>query len=231
MREALRDINRSLGYQFSDERLLESALTHRSAATHHNERLEFLGDAILSFIITKALFIHYPQAREGKLTRLRASLVRRETLAQLAREINLGRFLYLGAGELKSGGRGRDSILADAFEALIGAVYLDSDIEICSNLVLKLFESRLSEIASETSEKDPKTRLQEFLQARHMELPRYTVTQVQGAAHAHNFTVECRLPDYEETTLGVGSNRRAAEQDAARLALTLLDNLTQTDVH
>ena len=136
MREALSRLSRTLGYQFADQCLLESALTHRSAAPHNNERLEFLGDAILSFVVAKTLFHNYPGAREGELTRLRASLVRRETLAQIARDIGLGPFLHLGAGELKSGGRDRDSILADTLEALVGAIYLDSDMDICARFVL-----------------------------------------------------------------------------------------------
>ncbi len=229
MREALTRLSRTLGYRFADERLLESALTHRSAAPHNNERLEFLGDAVLGFVVANALFHNYPHAREGELTRLRASLVRRETLALIARDIGLGPLLHLGAGELKSGGRDRDSILSDAFEALIGAVYLDSDIDSSARFVLEIFDTRLNEIAAVAAEKDPKTKLQEYLQARHLELPEYTVTEVQGSAHQHSFTVECRLPDFEKITQGVGSNRRGAEQDAARHALVILENTTETD--
>ena len=229
MREALGRLSRTLRYQFADEFLLESALTHRSAAPHNNERLEFLGDAILSFVMANALFQNYPQAREGELTRLRASLVRQETLAQIARDIGLGSFLHLGAGELKSGGRDRESILADAFEALVGAIYLDSDIDSCARVVLEIFDTRLNEIATAAAEKDPKTKLQEYLQARHLELPEYTVTEVGGSPHQHSFTVECRIPDLEEPTRGVGTNRRGAEQDAARLALVMLESTTETD--
>ena len=229
MREALNRLSRTLGYQFADERLLESALTHRSAAPHNNERLEFLGDAILSFIVANALFHNHTNAREGELTRLRASLVRRETLAQIARDLGLGASLHLGAGELKSGGRDRDSILADAFEALVGAVYLDSDIDTCTDLVSTIFDTRLNEIATAAAEKDPKTKLQEYLQARHLELPQYSIKEVEGAGHQHSFTVECRVPDFEEVTRGFGSNRRVAEQEAARLALIMLESVTESD--
>ena len=231
MRDALNRLSRTIGYQFADEHLLESALTHRSASVHHNERLEFLGDAILSFIIANELFQHHSRAREGELTRLRASLVRRETLVRIARDIDLGAFLTLGAGELKSGGRARDSILADAFEALVGAVYLDSDIHVCSDFVLAMFETRLCELASVAPEKDPKTKLQEFLQARHHELPQYTVMEILGGSHEHPFTVECRMAGYDEVTHGVGSSRRRAEQDAARLALLMLESVADSDAH
>ena len=231
MREALTRLGRTLGYQFADERWLEAALTHRSAAPHNNQRLEFLGDAILSFVVANTLFHNYHGAREGELTRLRAALVRRETLAEIAREIGLGPFLHLGAGELKSGGRDRDSILADAFEAVVGAVYLDSDIDTCAGFVLAVLDARLNEIAVAAGEKDPKTKLQEYLQARHLDLPEYTVTEVQGSAHQHSFTVECRIPEHEEVTRGVGSNRRGAEQDAARRVLVLLECISETDAH
>ncbi len=210
------------GYRFSDQRLLERALTHRSASQDNNERLEFLGDAILNLLIAEALFQHFPVAREGELTRLRAALVRRETLAEVARDLGLGAFLRLGAGERKTGGRDRDSILADAFEAVVGAVYLDGDIQACRGCVLAVFGERLESIATLAAEKDPKTRLQEVLQARKLPLPAYAVTQVEGAAHEHSFTVECRISGVSEATVGLGSNRRGAEQEAARKALELI---------
>ena len=231
MREALPRLYRTLGYQFADVHLLESALTHRSAAAQNNERLEFLGDSILGFVVAIALYRHKQYASEGELTRLRASLVRRETLAQLARDLGLGPFLKLGPGELKSGGRNRDSILADAFEALVGAVYLDSDIDTCMSLVLNIFDARLNEVVAVAAEKDPKTKLQEYLQARHLDLPEYTVAEIGGSPHEHSFTVECRISDHHEVTRGIGSTRRGAEQDAARQALTMLQAATEPNAH
>ncbi len=222
MRQPLDALVRTLGYQFNDPMLLESALTHRSAAAQNNERLEFLGDAILSFVISAELYNRFPQANEGKLSRLRASLVKGETLAELARELRLGDYLRLGSGELKSGGFRRESILADAFEAVLGAIYLDSDIATVKPLILALFAERLEQARPETAQKDPKTRLQELLQSRHSPLPSYDVLSVEGKAHEQTFTVSCEVDGLGEAAVGVGSSRRKAEQAAADAALRQL---------
>ena len=212
-----------LGYDFGDSGLLERALTHRSVGARNNERLEFLGDAILSFVIAELLYRTEPDAHEGRLTRLRAHLVRRETLAAIARELELGAALRLGPGELKSGGRGRDSILADAFEAIIGAIYLDSGLAACREVLETLFGERLARAAREVGLKDPKTRLQETLQGQGRALPQYTVVKLEGAAHDQSFTVECQVEGIPRPVTGSGSSRRKAEQDAASRALEELD--------
>lgn len=219
MKRAVLSLAARLSYSFCDETLLERALTHRSAARDHNERLEFLGDAILGFLIAEVLLTHFPEASEGELTRLRAKLVRGPTLADVARKLGLGDYLKLGGGELKSGGRDRESILADAFEAVIGAMYLDGGIEACRQSVLTIFQAQFDRISRKESSKDPKTCLQEVLQARGLSLPEYTVLQMDGAAHAQHFTVECRIEGFPETTQGCGRSRRRAEQEAARKAL------------
>ena len=214
-------LQRRLGYRFRNPELLHAALTHRSmAGAPNNERLEFLGDALLNGIVAEALYHRCPQASEGDLSRLRATLVRGDTLARIARELDLGEQLRLGSGELKSGGFRRASILADALEALVAAVYLDSDFASCRSLVLHLFESRLDALPPVEQLKDPKTRLQEYLQARQRSLPVYTLRTVTGEAHARRFTIECSLE--EVTTVAEGSSRRKAEQEAARKALDRL---------
>lgn len=206
-----------LGYGFQQPEWLEEALTHRSASAHNNERLEFLGDALLNLIIAEYLFQRYPKAAEGELSRLRASLVKGETLADLARELKLGDWLRMGPGELKSGGYRRESILSDALEAVIGAVYLDGGFGACRDLVLRLYEDWLARLSSASELKDPKTRLQEYLQARQRPLPVYNVLEIHGEPHAQSFTVECVVVDLR--TIAVGSSRRKAEQEAARLLL------------
>jgi ribonuclease III len=212
-----------LGYAFDDPGLLRQALTHRSRGTHNNERLEFLGDAILDFVIAELLYRTQPDAHEGRLTRLRAHLVRRETLAAIARDLDLGESLHLGPGELKSGGRGRDSILADAFEAVIGAMYLDAGLPSCRDVLEALYRDRLARAAREMGLKDPKTRLQELLQGQGRALPQYTVVNLEGAPHDQSFTVECQVDGTASPMLGFGSSRRKAEQDAASKALEKLD--------
>lgn len=224
MDQAGLQLARRLGHGFDDETLLERALTHRSAGSKHNERFEFLGDSIINFLIAEALFRAMPDAREGHLTRLRALLVRRDTLASVARELDLGGALRLGGGELKSGGRDRDSILADAFEALIGAVFLDSNIDTCRQVVEALFNSRIEKAQTRRAAKDPKTKLQERLQASGLPLPTYEVVDVKGAAHDQEFTVSCNIEILEKPTLGSGGSRRKAEQAAALEALELLEN-------
>lgn len=217
-------ISDPVGYRFSDERLLVQALTHRSASRKHNERLEFLGDAILNFLIAEALYQHMPEAKEGELTRWRANLVRRQTLATLARQLALGRYLKLGSGEIKTKGAERDSILADAFEAVIGAVYLDGGLEACRSVVLRLFAPHFFPVPGERSVKDPKTRLQEAVQSKNLPLPSYAVLRVEGAAHAQRFTVACQVSGVVEAVEGFGSSRRRAEQEAARKALALIEH-------
>lgn len=212
-----------LGYAFRDPELLGQALTHRSRGSHNNERLEFLGDAILSFVVAEMLFEAEPGAHEGRLTRLRAHLVRRETLASIARELELGEAVRLGPGELKSGGRRRDSILADAFEALIGAMYMDSGLASCRTVLKKLYDNRLERAVREVGLKDAKTRLQEALQGQGRALPQYTVIKLEGAAHDQSFTVECQVEGMARPVTGSGSSRRRAEQAAASRALEVLD--------
>ncbi len=211
---------RALGYAFRDPRLLAEALTHRSASGSNNERLEFLGDAALNCVIAAELFHAYPRASEGELSRLRASLVKQDALAGLARRLALGDYLRLGSGELKSGGFRRDSILADALEAIFGAVYLDSDWETCRHLILTLYRDGLAQLPAAEALKDPKTRLQEYQQARQRALPVYHVVAVTGAAHAQCFKVECSIDELR--TSAVGASRRKAEQEAARRALELV---------
>lgn len=211
---------RALGYVFHQPQLLEEALTHRSAGGRNNERLEFLGDSILNLVIAAELYATHPRAAEGELSRLRATLVREETLAELAQRLNLGDHLRLGSGEMKSGGFRRASILADALEAVFGAVYLDSDFETCQRLILRHYQDRLTGLPAVSELKDPKTRLQEYLQARQRALPVYQVLEISGEDHAQSFRVECVVDAVR--TVAVGSTRRRAEQEAARRALELL---------
>lgn len=222
MSNSLARLERQLGYTFKDQELATLALTHRSFAGRNNERLEFLGDAILNFVAGEALYERFPQAREGQLSRLRARLVKGETLAILARGFNLGEYLRLGSGELKSGGFRRDSILADALEALIGAIYLDAGMDMARERVLAWLTNELEGLTLVDTNKDPKTRLQEFLQSRACELPRYEVVDIQGEPHCREFTVECQISMLTEKTIGHGASRRIAEQSAAAAALVAL---------
>lgn len=213
---------RDIDYRFSDISLLERALTHRSAASRNNERLEFLGDSILNFVIAEQIFQKFPSATEGEMSRLRASLVKGDTLAIMARKLDLGEFLRLGPGELKSGGYRRDSILADALEAIFGAVYLDGGFEAASRTISGLFREQVHALSPVQVIKDPKTRLQEYLQARGAPLPDYQLVSVEGEAHAQHFVVGCRIDELEQAALGEGSSRRKAEQAAAQ---NMLDKL------
>lgn len=222
MKKVNQSLFRKLGYSFNDEQLVLLALTHRSYAGGNNERLEFLGDSIVNFIIAEALYLQFPQAKEGQLSRLRAKLVRGVTLAEIAKEFALGDYLRLGSGELKSGGYRRESILADALEAVIGAIYLDNGIEACRERVLAWFASRLEKLSLDDTQKDPKTRLQEHLQAKQLALPIYEVVDVKGDAHDQLFTIECVVVGLAKKTLGIGTSRRGAEQEAARQALQQL---------
>ena len=219
---ALARLSKKIGYQFSDKALLLQALTHRSAKGNHNERLEFLGDSILGFTIAQRLYEQFPKVNEGDLTRMRSSLVKGVTLAEVARSFELGSYLILGPGELKSGGHRRESILEDAVEAIIGAVYVDSDIETCRRLILEWFESRLAQIQPGQAQKDPKTRLQEYLQGRKIDLPLYEVIDTTGQSHNQEFTVRCTTELLEKDVVTKGSSRRKAEQSAAKQVLTLL---------
>ncbi|MEP1447074.1 MAG: ribonuclease III [Paraglaciecola sp.] len=215
---------RRLGYTFAEDANLAKALTHRSAGKQHNERLEFLGDAILGMVIAKALFQRFPKQPEGKLTRMRSSLVKGDTLAEMAREFELGELLLLGPGELKSGGFRRDSILADAVEAIIGAIYLEAGMDKCESLILEWFAPRLKKLDPEAVSKDDKTRLQEYLQSNKHPLPHYEVTDIKGKSHDQTFYVECRVEGLSQAVVGKGNSRRRAEQKAAKQAFEKLIN-------
>lgn len=223
LKAARRRFCQRLGYGFRDPDLLEQALTHRSAHRKHNERLEFLGDAVLGFLIGEQLYQKFPEASEGQMTRLRASLVKGETLSKIALELELGDILNLGSGELKSGGFRRASILADALEAVIGAIYLDGGLEVTRERILALYQSRLSELSLNKVRKDPKTRLQELLQGRKLALPVYEVVAVEGESHNQHFSVTCQVPDTDYSARGEGRSRRAAEQMAAAAIMEMFD--------
>ncbi|AQA18474.1 ribonuclease III [Halioglobus japonicus] len=216
-------LQRALGYEFADRSLLELALTHRSAGNRNNERLEFLGDSIVNHIIAEQLYHKFPDAREGDMSRMRAALVKGDTLAEVAQELELGEHLTLGAGERKSGGRRRTSILADALEAVTGAILLDSDVETCRRCVLAWFSTRLEELDLGSAGKDAKTSLQEYLQGRGKPLPEYELLGVLGDDHNQQFHVACRLTKPALVVEGAGSSRRKAEQAAARTALERLN--------
>jgi ribonuclease-3 len=216
-----KELYQALNYHFKQESYLTTALTHRSVGSVNNERLEFLGDALLGYIVAEALFERFPNATEGELTRSRASLVKGETLADIAHKLELGKYLRLGSGELKSGGWRRSSILSDALEALIGAIYLDADMETCRKTVIHLLNKRLKQVSPHALIKDPKTRLQEYLQAERKELPVYRVLSITGEPHAQHFSVECCV-DGLAPTQGEGESRRRAEQIAAEKALNIL---------
>jgi ribonuclease III len=220
----LTDLQHKLVFKFSDVALLKLALTHRSASATHNQRLEFLGDAALGLAIAESLFRLYPDAPEGELSQLRASLVNRSSLAVIARKLELGALLTLGLGEQKSGGRQRDSILSDALEAVLGAIYLDGGIAACRHTIEHIFADRLGQNASSAAPdtKDAKTRLQEVMQANAADLPLYEVTGIKGDEHEQEFYVSCRIPLSTSTFQGNGRSRREAEQQAALAALYAL---------
>lgn len=206
------------GYRFSNPQLLRQALTHRSHSSNHSERLEFLGDAVLNCIIAAEIYRIYPAMPEGDLSRVRASLVNGQSLSALATGLDLGAQLLLGEGEIRSGGAQRPSMLADAVEAVIGAVFLDGGFEAAQAFTLRIFATLLQNIDPRVAGKDAKTLLQELLQARHLPLPQYAVVATSGDAHEQSFQVECRIPELNISTHGEGSSRRAAEQAAARRA-------------
>ncbi|WP_394753374.1 ribonuclease III [Crenothrix sp.] len=214
-----------LGLEFNDPQLFALALTHRSVSSYNNERLEFLGDSILGFVIAEKLFEAFPSASEGVLSRLRASLVNQSSLADLARSVQLGDYLLLGAGELKSGGFRRDSILSDAMEAIMGALFVDQGIEASRRWIERLFMERLQSLTLDNWQKDPKTQLQELMQAKKLDLPDYSLVTMSGLAHEQVFKVKCTIPLLPEPCIGVGISRKKAEQSAAELMLELLNKV------
>lgn len=216
-------LREKLGLRFNNPDLFVMALTHRSKGAKNNERLEFLGDSVLGFVIANKLYELFPTASEGVLSRLRASLVNQATLAGLARELHLGDYLLLGSGELKSGGYRRDSILSDALESIMGALLIDQGVGVCQQWILQLFEQKLAQLTLENWSKDSKTLLQELMQSRQLELPDYTLLSMSGLAHQQTFKVECRVALLEQTTVATGISRKKAEQAAAEQMLALLE--------
>lgn len=223
MSESGRWSKQTLAYHFQNRSLLDQALSHRSAGGVNNERLEFLGDALLGMVVAETLYHTLPDADEGYLSRLRAHLVRKETLAEIAVEISLGEQIRLGAGELKSGGHRRASILANGLEAVLGAVFLDGGYGAARDVVVQLLRTRLGALPSHEKLKDPKTRLQEALQSNNRELPVYSIDAVSGQDHRQRFTASCRLPDARIHTTGDGRSRRQAEQAAAAAMIAVLE--------
>ncbi|HEY8856119.1 MAG TPA: ribonuclease III [Rugosibacter sp.] len=220
----LKAVETSLGHHFTRPEFLRQALTHRSFGVPHNERLEFLGDSILNCVIAHALFLRYAECNEGELSRLRASLVRQETLAEVALSIRLGEHLRLGEGELKSGGFSRPSTLADALEAVFAAVFLDAGFIAAQQVIDRLFSPWILRTDPQKSGKDPKTVLQELMQGRRLSLPSYSLVALRGEAHAQEFEVSCAVATLNILCVGKGSSRRIAEQEAARAALTRIDS-------
>ena len=222
MDKAERWLDKTLQYRFADQGLFARALTHRSAKGRNNERLEFLGDAILDFVISEALFRLRPQADEGDLSRLRSALVKDSTLAAIAAELDIGEHLILGSGERKTGGHRRQSILADALEALFGAIYLDAGFDVTKSIIDRIYAKRLDSLPEATELRDPKTRLQEWLQARKFALPVYDLVEVTGKDHKQRFSVTCTVEEMSQSTRGESASRRSAEQQAARRMLEVL---------
>lgn len=225
MLNQLEPLYRKINYNFKEPKLLVNALTHRSLGANNNERLEFLGDSLLNLMIAEALFQRFPQAPEGELSRLRAYLVKGETLAKVALELDLGAFVQLGSGELKSGGFRRASILADCVEAMLAAIYLDSDFETCRGVVLDLYQSRLNNQDIFDNVKDPKTILQEWLQGERLKLPAYSLEEVTGEQHNQKFHVSCEIESLSLKSVGSGTTRRKAEKVAAKEMLLLIKEL------
>jgi len=216
------ELLQQLEYEFQQPKLLKIALTHRSKGGEHNERLEFLGDSVVNFVIAEILYHQFPTAAEGELSRWRATLVNRDTLAEMAREFNLGHYLFLGPGELRSGGNERLSILSCAMEAMIGAIYLDGGFTIVRSAIERWYAPLLQNLSSAASHKDPKTLLQEYLQSRKLPLPIYQVTEIEGEAHQQLFTISCEVQGIVDKTFGKGTSRRRAEQDAAAAMLEVV---------
>lgn len=223
MEQAAAWLKRLLDYEFRDVELLKQALTHRSAPGSNNERLEYLGDAVLDVVVSEVIFRLRPTASEGVLSRIRSSLVKDTTLAALATEIDLGEHLILGPGEKRSGGHTRSSILADALEAIFGAVYLDADFEEARRVIHRVYDERLRQLPESAARRDPKSRLQELLQAKRIDLPAYSVETVTGKAHRQSFEVSCTIGALDTVTIGRGPSRRQAEQEAATKMLMLVE--------
>jgi ribonuclease III len=215
-------LSEKINYTFKQAKLLKIALTHCSKGGEHNERLEFLGDSVVNFVIADLLYQQFPKATEGELSRWRATLVNRDTLAELAKLFDLGPYLLLGPGEIRTGGHARNSILSCAMEALIGAVYIDSGFLVVYEKIKEWYQPFLKSLSSAASHKDPKTVLQEFLQSRHLALPLYTIEEISGEAHQQSFTISCQIDGMPTKTYGKGSSRRRAEQDAAAAMLEVL---------
>jgi ribonuclease-3 len=215
-------LEKALGYSFSHPELLRQALTHRSHSSPHNERLEFLGDSVLNCVIATLLYQRFCSIKEGELSRLRASLVRQESLAEIATVLSLGDVLRLGEGELKSGGFRRPSILADTLEAIIGAIYLDAGFDVAKGIIEQLYRVRFEQIDPNDTGKDAKTALQEWLQAKRLPIPHYTLKATRGEAHAQEFEVCCEVSAADLRVSGCGNSRRNAEQQAAQVALARL---------
>lgn len=225
MSSSLKILQTALNYQFKKESLLRQALTHRSYSSTHNERLEFLGDGVLNCTIARCLFEQFTQLKEGELSRIRAHLVRQETLVIVAQNLSVSKYLLLGEGELKSGGLQRPSILADAVEAIFGAIFCDAGFEAAQNVVTELFADLLKGIDPNNAGKDGKTQLQERLQGQKLPVPQYDIIDIKGAAHEQMFTVSCVIAALQIRTTGEGSTRRLAEQSAATIAMAQLDSL------
>ena len=223
MKKSERWLEKTLNYRFRNAELFQQALSHRSATQKNNERLEFLGDAVLDFVISDELYRRRPDAAEGDLRKLRASLVRDESLAALALELGFGDHLILGSGEMKTGGHRRESILADALEAIFGAVFLDTGIEAARDVIERVFAARLENLPDVRDLRDPKTRLQEWLQCRKLPLPTYDLIEKSGQDHKQRFTVSCTVPEHSAVTQGEAGSLRKAEQKAARKMMELLD--------
>lgn len=217
-------LEKKIGYEFQNKNLLANSIAHRSYAKSNNERLEFLGDSILNFVVADLLYHRFPQAVEGDLSRLRASLVRGDTLATVAVKLDIGPHLLLGVGEMKSGGENRTSILADALEAIIAAIYLDTGLEACRERIHEWLAEELAEVSPDKVTKDPKSQLQELLQAKQFPLPEYELISTSGKEHAQTFTIECRVPVLKKTVTGKSTSRRKAEQTAAANMLEELRN-------
>jgi ribonuclease-3 len=221
VKQDLRPLCKKIGYTFTNTELLTRALSHRSVGKNNNERLEFLGDSVLGYVIAEVLFAKFPNDNEGKLSRYRSILVRGETLAEIGLEFKIGDFLHLGGGELKSGGYRRASILSDAVEAIIGAIVLDSDINSAKKCILNWFEQRI-DVVDQKILKDPKSRLQEYLQSKKLELPEYIITAIHGKEHNQTFHIKCDIKALNICVSAIGSSRRNAEQQAAVNALEQL---------
>ncbi|MCR3754715.1 MAG: RNase III [Candidatus Westeberhardia cardiocondylae] len=216
-------LQKEMGYFFRDNRFLFRALTHRSASGIHNERLEFLGDSILNYVIANVLYHRFPYINEGDMSRMRSVLVCRNTLVEIAKRFKLGSYLLLGVGEMKNGGNNRESILANAIEALIGAVFIDSDIQRIEKIILRWYSKYLKEIIPGKSQKDPKTKLQEYLQGNHLPLPIYVLIETKGEKHDQEFVIQCHVSGIKKVIFGIASSRRKAEQVAAEKIINLLN--------